>query len=144
LPKIFARTSNRTQAPWIAILACATCWALCLGLGFKRLVTLDIMLYGAALMLEFVTLVALRIREPQLKRQFRVPGGLTGAILAGVFPLALLSLALIESESQSVLGMNGLLFGVLIMTTGFGVYAATRKLRKRMTADVTTEIAEMA
>jgi amino acid transporter len=144
LPKIFARTSTRTQAPWVAILACATCWALCLGLGFKRLVTLDIMLYGAALMLEFVTLVALRIREPQLKRQFRVPGGLTGAILAGVFPLALLSLALIESESQSVLGMNGLLFGVLIMTAGFGVYAATRKLRKRMTADTTTEIAELA
>jgi amino acid transporter len=145
LPKIFARTSNRTQAPWVAILACATCWALCLGLGFKRLVTLDIMLYGAALMLEFVTLVALRIREPQLKRQFRVPGGLIGAILAGVFPLALLSLALIESESQSVLGMNGLLFGVLIVAAGFGVYAATRKLRKRMTAGAnTTEIAEMA
>ena len=41
-------------------------------------------------MLEFVTLVALRIREPQLKRDFRVPGGLIGAILAGVFPLALL------------------------------------------------------
>jgi len=43
------------------------------------------MLYGASLMLEFVTLVALRIREPELKRGFRVPGGLTGAILAGVF-----------------------------------------------------------
>jgi hypothetical protein len=79
-----------------------------------------------------------------LRRQFRVPGGLTGAILAGVFPLALLSLALVESESQSVLGMNGLLFGVLIVAAGFGVYAATRKLRKRMTADVTTEIAEIA
>ncbi len=100
LPKIFAKTSARTQAPWVAIIACATCWALCLGLGFKRLVTLDIMLYGAALMLEFVTLVALRIREPQLKREFRVPGGLTGAILAGVFPLALLSLALVESETE--------------------------------------------
>ena len=128
----------------MAILACATCWALCLGLGFKRLVTLDIMLYGAALMLEFVTLVALRIREPQLKRQFRVPGGLTGAILAGVFPLTLLSLALVESESQSVLGMNGLLFGVLIMALGFIVYAATRKLRIRMNTDATTEIAETA
>jgi amino acid transporter len=144
LPKVFGKVSARTQAPWVAILACATCWALCLGLGFKRLVTLDIMLYGAALMLEFVTLVALRIREPRLKRQFRVPGGLTGAILAGVFPLALLSLALVESESQAVLGMNGLLFGVLIMALGFIVYAATRKLRSRMNTDATTEIAEMA
>jgi amino acid transporter len=144
LPKVFARISARTQAPWVAILACATCWALCLGLGFKRLVTLDIMLYGAALMLEFVTLVALRIREPQLKRQFRVPGGLTGAILAGVFPLVLLCLALVESESQTVLGMNGPLFGVLIMAAGFGVYVATRRLRKRLAPEVTSEIAEPA
>jgi amino acid transporter len=144
LPKIFAKTSARTQAPWVAILACATCWALCLGLGFKRLVTLDIMLYGAALMLEFVTLVALRIREPQLKREFRVPGGLAGAILAGVFPLALLMIALVQSESQSVLGINGLLFGVLIMAAGFALYASTRKLRKRFPSEVTADVAEPA
>jgi amino acid transporter len=144
LPKIFAKTSARTDAPWVAILACATLWALCLGLGFKRLVTLDIMLYGAALMLEFVTLVALRIREPQLKREFRVPGGLTGVILAGVFPLALLLIAVFESESQSVLGMNGLVFGALIMAAGFVVYAATRKLRKRLAASPAAESVETA
>jgi amino acid transporter len=129
LPKIFARTSQRTGAPWVAILVCASGWALCLGLGFQRLITLDIMLYGASLMLEFVTLVVLRIREPELKREFRVPGGLPGAILAGVFPLALLLLALVKSGSESVLGMNGLLFGAVIIATGFAVYAATRKLR---------------
>jgi len=144
LPKIFAKTSARTQAPWVAIIACATCWALCLGLGFKRLVTLDIMLYGAALMLEFVTLVALRIREPQLKREFRVPGGLAGAILAGVCPLALLMIALVQSENQSVLGINGLLFGVLIMAAGFALYASTRKLRKRLPSEHTAEVAEPA
>jgi amino acid transporter len=102
------------------------------------------MLYGVALMLEFVTLVALRVREPHLKREFRVPGGLTGAILAGVFPLILLTIALVESESQSVLGMNGLIFGVLIMGAGFGVYAATRKLRKRLVRGTAVEIGESA
>src|SRR6202022_33483 len=66
LPKFFGKMSARTQAPWVGIVVCATCWALCLGLGFKRLVTLDIMLYGAALMLEFVTLAVLRFREPNL------------------------------------------------------------------------------
>ena len=144
LPKIFAKTSARTQAPWVAIIACATCWALCLGLGFKRLVTLDIMLYGAALMLEFVTLVALRIREPQLRREFRVPGGLAGAILAGVFPLALLMIALVQSESQSVLGINGLLFGILIMAAGFALYASTRKLRKPLPPEVIADFVESA
>jgi amino acid transporter len=130
LPKVFAKTSSKTQAPYVAIAVCATCWALCLGLGFKRLITLDLMLYGASLMLEFVTLVALRIREPELKREFRVPGGLTGAILVGVFPALLLTLALIESQSETILGMNGLAFGALIIGAGFGVYLVTRKLRK--------------
>jgi amino acid transporter len=130
LPKVFGKLSAKTQAPWVAIIVCASCWALCLGLGFKRLVTLDIMLYGASLMLEFVTLVVLRIREPELKREFRVPGGLAGAITCGIFPLLLLSLAMVESEGESVLGMNGLLFGVLIILSGFVVYLATRRFRK--------------
>src|SRR5246500_5827259 len=84
LPKIFGRTLAKTRAPWVAIVVLATGWALCLGLGFERLVTLDIILYGASLVLEFVTLVVLRIREPKLKREFRVPGGLPGTIVVGV------------------------------------------------------------
>src|ERR1700740_2305599 len=115
LPKVFAKTSAKTQAPWVAILVCAACWALCLGLGFTRLITIDIMLYGASLLLEFVTLVALRIREPELKREFRVPGGLAGAISCGIFPMLLMSLAMVKSESESILGMNGLLFGLIII-----------------------------
>ena len=145
LPKVFGKTSKRTNAPWVAIIACATCWGLCLGLGFKRLVTLDIMLYGGSLMLEFVTLVALRVREPELKREFRVPGGLTGAICCGIFPLLLLSLATVESEHESVLGMNGLLFGALIIIAGIVIYFATgRHRRARAPSPVVLEGAEVA
>ena len=133
LPKIFAKTSKRTNAPWFAILVCAACWALCLGLGFSRLITLDIMLYGSSLALEFVTLVVLRIREPDLKREFKVPGGLIGVVFAGLFPTALLTLALVKSQSETVLGINGLLFGLIIILAGFAVYGTTRGLRKNLT-----------
>jgi amino acid transporter len=136
LPKFFAIRSAKTQAPWVAILVCATCWALCLGLGFKRLVTLDIMLYGASLMLEFVTLVALRVKEPGLKREFRVPGGMMGAVTCGIFPLLLLCLAMIESGHETVLGMNGLVFAVLIMFAGVLIYYVTGKLKIRHTKPV--------
>jgi amino acid transporter len=139
LPKLFART-NKSNAPWVAIVVCATGWALCLGLGFSRLITLDIMLYGASLMLEFVTLVVLRIREPQLKREFRVPGGLPGAILAGLFPLGLLLVALIKSGSETVLGLNGLAFGALMIASGFAVYAATGRLHKTRQAPAIARI----
>jgi amino acid transporter len=142
LPKVFAKASKRTNTPWIAIVVCAACWALCLGLGFRRLVTLDIMLYGASLMLEFVTLVVLRIKEPNLKRGFRVPGGLTGAVLTGVFPLLLLLLAVAESNHETVLGMNGLLFGVLIMLAGFAAYFMSDKLSLLRTEKVASGKAE--
>jgi len=144
LPKVFAKTHPKTRAPWVAILVLATGWALCLGLGFERLVTLDVMLYGASLSLEFVTLVVLRIREPELKREFRVPGGLVGAILAGVFPLALIALAMVRSEKETILGMNGLTFGALIIVSGFVVYFAMGKLRLRKTDPVVVENAEAA
>ncbi len=139
LPKFFGKISSRTRAPYVAIIVCATCWALCLGLGFRRLVTLDIMLYGISLMLEFVTLVALRIREPELKRGFRVPGGLTGAISCGIFPLLLLSLAMLESNHETVLGLNGLVFGALIIAAGFLIYFVTGKLKIRRTKSVVLE-----
>jgi len=144
LPKVFMKTTKGSNAPWVAIVVCATCWGLCLGLGFKRLVTLDIMLYGASLMLEFVTLVALRIREPELKREFRVPGGLAGAIMAGVFPLALLCLAMVESGRETILGMNGLLFGVIIVAAGFAGYLVTKKLRGGELRPVVVEEVEAA
>jgi len=139
MPKVFAKTSAKSKTPWVAIIACCICWTLCLGLGFKRLVTLDIMLYGASLMLEFVTLVVLRIKEPGLKREFRVPGGLTGAVLLGVFPLLLLLLAMIESNHETVLGINGLLFGTIIMFVGFIIYFASKKLKILKVKPVVTE-----
>ena len=134
LPKVFGKTNKRTNAPWVAILVCAACWALCLGLGFSRLITLDILLYGSSLALEFVTLVVLRVREPNLKREFKVPGGLAGVVMTGLFPVALLSFALVKSHSETVLGINGLLFGVLIILAGFVVYGGTRALRKDVAA----------
>jgi len=132
LPKVFSKTHPKTRAPWVAIVVLATGWALCLGLGFERLVTLDIILYGASLILEFVTLVVLRIREPELKREFRVPGGMAGAVLVGVFPLLLLGLAVVHGGSETVLGINGVVFGLVIIAAGFVVYLVTAKLRRRV------------
>ena len=135
MPKVFGKVTRKNETPWVAIVVLASCWALCLGLGFKRLVTLDIMLYGAALMLEFVTLVVLRVREPQLQREFRVPGGMAGAVTCGIFPLGLLLLSLVESDRETILGMNGLIFGMFIVVAGFAMYYATRKIQARFASE---------
>ena len=130
LPAFLGKLHPKTKAPWVAILICAAGWALCLGLGFERLVTLDILLYGMALLLEFVALVALRIKEPTLRRPFRVPGGMPGAVLLGVFPASLLIFSIVHGQSEQILGMSGLSFGTLLILGGFVVYGAGYAVRK--------------
>jgi len=130
LPAVFAKLQPKTRAPWVSIIVLASAWAMCLGLGFERLVTLDIMLYGMSLSLEFLALVALRIKEPNLRRPFRVPGGTVGAVLIGVFPILLLGFAMVHSEGERILGMSGLAFGALLIAGGFLTYWATAPLRR--------------
>ncbi len=100
LPSHFERRHSKSGAPWISVLACAVAYASCLGLGFDRLVQLDIVLYGLSLVLEFVALAVLRVREPDLPRAFRVPGGLAGAIALGVPPTLILGAAFWMSFSD--------------------------------------------
>jgi amino acid transporter len=129
LPGVFAKLHPKTRAPWVAIVVCAIGWACCLGLGFERLVTLDVLLYGLSLTLEFVALIALRVFEPNLPRPFRVPGGMLGAVLVGVFPLLLLGFSVFRGEHEQIWGMSGLAFGLLLILGGFVAYwvkSATR------------------
>src|SRR6202042_2614883 len=100
LPKLLARQSARTGAPWVAIAACAILWAVCFPLGFERSLILDVLLTGLSILLEFWALVALRIREPNLARPYRVPGGIVGAIAIGLPPLALMIAAFVRNKSE--------------------------------------------
>src|SRR5947208_5616722 len=129
LPKVFGKTSRRTNAPWLAILICAACWACGLGLGFKRLVTLDIMLYGASLSLEFVALAVLRFREPNLARPFKVPGGKFGAIAIGIPPVLLLAFSVIRSEHEQIWNMSSFTFGMLLIAAGVVAYLLNHALK---------------
>jgi amino acid transporter len=131
LPKVFARRHPKSGAPWVAILVCATLWAACLGLGFKRLVEIDVVLYGLSLLLEFAALVALRIKEPALERPFRVWGGTVGAALLGVGPAALIAVAVYANREDSMYGVPAPLLAGALVALGPAVYLAGRAFRKR-------------
>jgi amino acid transporter len=129
LPKAFGKLHPKSRAPWVAILALAVGWGLALNLGFERLVTLDIMIYGVSLALEFTALIWLRIREPELPRPFRVPGGMFGAIAVGIPPVLLLGFAIVRSQSETVLGMSSFAFGLILMGAGVVAYLLNRALK---------------
>ncbi len=118
LPRVFARRHPRTGVPWVAIVSCAIGWAFCFQLGFEPLVILDVFLTGLSILLEFWALVALRIREPELVRPYRIPGGLAGAFLVGIGPLALMVLAVVRNHSERAWGINALTLGFWLVAAG--------------------------
>ena len=129
LPRGLVKRTRTTNAPWVSILVCAGAWALCLGLNFSKLVMLDVLLTGLSILLEFAALVALRIREPELERPYRVPGGLSGAVAIGLPPLALLILAVVRNNAEPVGPINALQLGCLIVLAGVGCYFLAERLK---------------
>lgn len=133
LPRLLSRRSARTAVPIAAVVACAVAYALALGLGFVRLVELDVMLYGLSLILELVALAVLRVREPNLARPFRVPGGLPGVIALGIPPTALIFYALYSGRTERLDSLSAISLGSLLVLAGIMVYGLTqvRWLRRR-------------
>ena len=129
LPGVFGKLQKKSRAPWVAIIALAMGWAMCLGLGFARLVTLDILLYGASLLLEFMALAVLRFREPELARPFKVPGGLFGAIAIGIPPVLLLAFSVIRSQHEQIWNMSSFTFGMILIAAGFVAYLVNHALK---------------
>ncbi|MFP5235064.1 MAG: APC family permease [Acidobacteriota bacterium] len=127
LPRVLARCNTR-GVPWVSVLLCGVGWALALNLPFEKLITIDLVLYGSSLLLEFVALLVLRVREPHLQRPFRA-GNFGIACALGLGPAALIVYALHASRSESVkLGshpISALLFSTAIALLGPFLYLAT-------------------
>ncbi len=134
LPRVLSRRNAKTGVPTAAVLACAAAYALALGLGFVRLVELDVMLYGLSLILEFAALAVLRVREPQLPRPFRVPGGLPGALALGLAPTALIVFAFLRGgePNDRVGALSPVALGGLLILAGIAVYALAAWRRRRL------------
>ena len=131
LPRVFAKRHPVTGAPWVAITACALLWAICYPLGFERSLLLDVLLTGLSVLLEFWALVALRIREPELARPYRVPGGLAGAIALGLPPLGLMIATVVRNGSEWIGRTNELAVGVAVVAGGVAVYFLSAAVRRK-------------
>jgi amino acid transporter len=123
LPRWLGKKSERTGAPLVSLVVCGVAYSACLGLGFKHLVELDVLIYGASLALEFVALVVLRVREPDVVRPFRVPGGIPGALLIGVLPMGLLVWMLAQGGNEEGGRSAVLLVAAGLVAMGPVIYA---------------------
>jgi amino acid transporter len=133
LPRVLARR-NRRNVPWVSVIFCGIAWGLALNLPFERLISIDLVLYGSSLLLEFVALAVLRVREPELERPFRA-GNFAFACLLGVGPAVLIGYALYVSRGEKLIGsLSALAFASVVGLCGPLLYWLTVALPARRPA----------
>ncbi len=138
LPHALTRVSTRTGVPTTALIVSCAVSAIFAALPFGKLVIIDILLYAAALALEFIALIALRLREPQMPRPFRVPGGLLVLVLMTIAPMCLAAIVVAASFSDEGVDVRQLAVVALAIASGPALYAVRRAKAARTRGDAKT------
>src|SRR6266704_6709615 len=124
LPAALARVDER-GTPRNAVLASAVAYSGFALLSFGGLLAADVLLYSAALALEFAALIQLRRREPELRGAFRVPVGIPVLVVLALLPMAFITVAVILEVQSKEIGLPGVLVAALLAAVGPVWYALT-------------------
>jgi amino acid transporter len=123
LPAGLAATDER-GTPRRAVVASAVGYSVFALLSFGGLLAADVLLYTAALAMEFAALIALRRREPDLVGSFRVPVRVPALVVLAALPVLVLGTAVVLEVRSRAIGLVGVLVATVLGLVGPAVYAA--------------------
>ncbi|MBQ1502088.1 MAG: APC family permease, partial [Firmicutes bacterium] len=103
-PKMFGDIHPKYGTPYKAIISMAIVNLILCQYGFDVLVVIDVFLLMFAYVLIYIAAIVLRIKEPGLKRPFKVPMGTKGLILFCAAPVFLAGLALFTNGTIYFIG----------------------------------------
>ena len=115
-------TTDARGTPRRAVVASAVGYSAFALLSFGGLLAADVLLYTAALALEFASLIALRRREPGLAGPFRVPLPTWALALLAVLPVAVLGFAVALEVRNRAIGLVGVAIAAVIGLAGPAIY----------------------
>ncbi len=118
LPAVLTRLHPKFNTPWVSICIFSLVASLLCRFTFADLLTVDVTLYGAGLLLEFASLLVMRLKLPLAKRAFKIPLNTAGLVLLCMAPLTVLVVGL----GASILHAG--LFDVPVLLTLGGLLSA--------------------
>jgi len=118
------RATDARGTPRRAVIVSAVGYSLFALLSFGGLLAADVLLYTAALAMEFAALLALRRREPELRGSFRVPLGAPALTVLAALPVALIAVAVALEVRSRAIGLVGVLVAAAFGLAGPATYAA--------------------
>lgn len=130
LPAALAVTDAR-GTPRRAVYVSAIFYSVFSLLPFGRLVVADVLLYGLALTLEFLALLALRRKEPELRGSFRIPAGWGVVALLAALPTVVLGVVIALSVHDGGIAVPSLIGSAVGVLAGPVLFWGMARRRAR-------------
>jgi amino acid transporter len=120
-PPMLCKLNKKFGTPHLAIISMGAINLFLSQFGFATLVVINVVLFMFAYLVWFFSAIALRIKEPDLKRPFRIPFGTKGMIIMTIAPAIICMTALFTN------GLNYWIGGCLGILTGPLFYVIFKK-----------------
>ncbi len=117
LPEALSRT-DANGVPRNAVLVSAVAYSVFALVPFGGLLAGDVLLYTAALALEFAALLELRRAEPDLRGPFRVPLPIGGLAMLAMLPILFIAAAVFFEIRSEEIGLPGVLVALALGAVG--------------------------
>jgi amino acid transporter len=122
------------QTPIRTIVIAATICSLVTLLPFEQLAALSVLVGGCVIMLEFLTLIVMRRRFPDVVRPFKVPGGAAVPYVLITLPAAVIVTAVYFTVLESGV-LAGIGYALIGLSTGVVAYVVLRPVKVRRGID---------
>ncbi|HEX4824932.1 MAG TPA: APC family permease [Candidatus Polarisedimenticolaceae bacterium] len=117
LPASLGEVDDR-GVPRNAVIVSAIGYSVCAVIPFGGLLAGDVLLYTAALAMEFAALLQLRRAEPELRGAFRVPLGVPGLAVLAALPMLLIGGAVVLEIQSHEIGLPGVVGAIVLALIG--------------------------
>lgn len=118
LPEKINQLHPKYKTPYVSILVCSVVISFMILWSFTDLLIIDVTVYGAALFLEFASLIVFRLKFPELHRPFKIPLNVLGLGLMALLPFLVYVVALCGAFSTTGNNWQPALFAIGALLSG--------------------------
>lgn len=115
LPAGLKRQHKKFNTPYISIIVCSVVVSGMIQWGFTDLLIIDVIVYGAGLSLEYISLIKMRMKEPDRHRPFKIPFGIPGLCIGLILPVAIYFTALAGALSSTPGAVLAAVFAIITL-----------------------------
>jgi len=115
LPSKLNKQHKRFNTPYISIIVCSVVVSAMVHWDLEALFIIDVTIYGAGLALEYISLIKLRINEPDTYRPFKIPLGVKGLCMVIALPTIIYFVAFTGALSSTQNGVMAALFAFVLL-----------------------------